>query len=95
MDEITVRCPFCVVDNHFRRMLQMVDSKYSCNCCGHLVAPHNKDFQCHCGRCNSLRARVTAASQPQFWQKAEQDSQRVYSAQVAAAAARKSSLPEV
>jgi hypothetical protein len=71
MDEIIVRCPFCVLDNGFRPMLSTTSGCYGCTSCGHLAIPDDHNFQCPCGRCTGLRARVASAPPPQFWRTQE------------------------
>jgi hypothetical protein len=71
MDEIIVRCPFFVLDNDFRPMLSTASGCYACTSCGHLAMPGDHNFQCPCGRCTSLRARVASAPPPQFWRTQE------------------------
>ena len=40
MVEKMVRCPYCVLDDDFRRMISHVDgSRFFCNKCGHLARP--------------------------------------------------------
>jgi hypothetical protein len=64
MDVGTVRCPFCVADNDFRRMMPVGEERYACASCWHVTAPKNKNFQCQCARCIRLRARIAPVSQP-------------------------------
>ena len=95
MDETIVRCPFCVLDNDFRPMPSIAGGCYACTSCGHLTAPGDSEFQCLCERCTSLRARVTAASQPPFWSPREKinqpnSSHRLLSAESDAGFARRS-----
>jgi hypothetical protein len=64
MDAGTVRCPFCVADNDFRRMMPVGEERYACASCWHVTAPKNKGFQCQCARCIRLRARVPVSEAP-------------------------------
>jgi len=48
-DEI-VRCPYCVLSDGFRPMLQR-PSWFVCEQCFHVVIPDDPDFKCSCQRC--------------------------------------------
>ena len=67
MDSRTVRCPYCVADNDFRRMVMVGDNRHICQRCWHVTAPKNKDFQCQCGQCIRLRAHVEPVCPPSRW----------------------------
>jgi len=71
MDAGAMRCPFCVADNDFRRMIPMGDDRYACANCRHVIAPKEKGFQCQCERCIRLRARVAAVSPLPHFRKQE------------------------
>lgn len=86
MEEIIVRCPFCVLDNDFRPMLSIARDRYTCTSCGHITVPRDQGFQCQCGRCTHLRARVTSAPQPQFCRQEEPPSQPISSPRLLSAA---------
>ena len=73
VDVETVRCPFCVADNDFRRMMPLGGNRYACLSCWHVTALKNKVFQCQCVRCIRRRARVEPASQPSDWLMQEQE----------------------
>ena len=55
MDAGTVRCPFCVADNDFRRMIPVSENRFACVSCCHVTAPKDEAFQCQCLRCIGLR----------------------------------------
>jgi DNA-directed RNA polymerase subunit RPC12/RpoP len=53
MVEQIVRCPYCVLDNELRPMLQRPDW-YVCEQCGHTVIPDDPEFKCSCEHCTQL-----------------------------------------
>jgi hypothetical protein len=53
-DEI-VRCPYCVLGDDFRPMLQR-PSWFVCEQCFHVVIPDDPDFKCSCRRCTINQA---------------------------------------
>ena len=55
MAEEVFRCPYCVLDDEFRAMLQRPEW-FICEQCGHVVLPGDRGFRCSCGRCVELRA---------------------------------------
>jgi hypothetical protein len=50
-----VRCPYCVLADHFRPMLPKEGGVFRCQKCGHAVVPGNRDFKCHCQKCQELK----------------------------------------
>ena len=54
MDDI-VRCPYCVLGDNFRPMLER-PGWYVCERCGHTILPYDREFLCKCRRCQQLRA---------------------------------------
>jgi len=53
MAEQIGRCPYCVLGNDFRPMLQR-PAWYVCEQCGHTVIPGDPDFKCFCQKCGEL-----------------------------------------
>ena len=53
MVEEVVRCPYCVLGDQFRTMLQRPEW-FICEQCGHVVLPEDPGFTCSCGRCLEL-----------------------------------------
>jgi DNA-directed RNA polymerase subunit RPC12/RpoP len=56
MNEVVVRCPYCVAGLEFRPMAVRLDGKYVCSKCGHLVAIKGEDSDCSCPKCLDFRA---------------------------------------
>jgi hypothetical protein len=54
MAEEIVRCPYCILDDHFRPMLQKPESWFLCSKCGHTTIPDKPDFKCFCQKCGEL-----------------------------------------
>jgi DNA-directed RNA polymerase subunit RPC12/RpoP len=55
MDEATVRCPYCVLGDHFRSMLSRPEGWFVCSKCGHTTMPDKPDFKCFCQKCGELK----------------------------------------
>jgi rubrerythrin len=53
MAEDIVRCPYCVLGDQFRIMLQRPEW-FICERCGHVVLSEDPGFRCPCGRCLEL-----------------------------------------
>jgi len=53
MAEDIVRCPYCVLGDQFRIMLQRPEW-FICERCGHVVLPEDPGFRCSCGGCLEL-----------------------------------------
>ena len=53
MDEKILRCPYCVVGDQLRPMLQR-PVWFICEQCGHTVIPEDRDFRCSCRKCLEL-----------------------------------------
>ena len=53
MTEQVVRCPYCLLADEFRPMLQR-PGWFICEQCGHALLPGDPDFKCACGRCMEL-----------------------------------------
>jgi hypothetical protein len=53
MAEQIVRCPYCILDDQFRLMLQR-PAWYVCERCGHTVIPDDPEFKCSCRKCLEL-----------------------------------------
>ncbi len=45
------RCPYCVSDGQFRLMTTADNGHYTCQTCGHEVAPSEAAFKCDCLKC--------------------------------------------
>ena len=83
MDERTVRCPFCVQDNDFRRMMPVGDNRFACASCWHVTAPKDNAFQCQCVRCIRLREGVYRPQPPPCIKKGQKSVTRVLDRSVA------------
>jgi len=53
VEEIT-SCPYCVLGDQSRPMLQRL-VWFICENCGHTVIPDDPDFNCSCSNCRKLR----------------------------------------
>jgi predicted RNA-binding Zn-ribbon protein involved in translation (DUF1610 family) len=51
MAEKEARCPYCVVDDTFHRMMVLSNGRSICEKCGHIVFPHDTAFRCPCPKC--------------------------------------------
>ena len=49
-----VRCPYCVLDDHFRPMLSKREGWFICSKCGHTAIPENPEFKCFCQKCGEM-----------------------------------------
>jgi hypothetical protein len=54
MDEQVVRCPYCVVGDHFVPMLPRPEGLFTCVECGHTAIPEKPEFKCSCQKCGEL-----------------------------------------
>jgi hypothetical protein len=54
MDEQIVRCAYCILDDHFRPMLQKAEGWFICSKCGHTTIPEKPEFKCFCLKCGEL-----------------------------------------
>jgi hypothetical protein len=48
-----IRCPFCVLDDHFGPMLPR-PGWFMCSKCGHTTIPERPEFECFCQKCREL-----------------------------------------
>jgi len=53
MSEQVVRCPYYLLADEFRAMLQRPDW-FICEQCGHVLLPGDPDFRCACSTCMEL-----------------------------------------
>jgi len=53
MSEQVVRCPFCVLGDDFRPMLEKPDW-FICEQCGHTLLTGDPEFKCRCANCVKL-----------------------------------------
>jgi hypothetical protein len=53
MAEQKVRCPYCILGDQLRPMLQR-PAWFVCEQCGHTVIPEDSDFKCSCRKCLEL-----------------------------------------
>jgi len=51
-----VRCPYCISDSEFRRMVAHVDARHICNKCGHTTRPGDQEYECHCLNCRKVQS---------------------------------------
>jgi hypothetical protein len=51
MPEKEARCPYCVVDDNFHRMMVLPNGRSICEKCEHIVFPHDTAFRCPCPKC--------------------------------------------
>ena len=49
------RCPYCVVGDAFRLLVEGPGGIYSCTNCGHTVLASDPTFECVCHKCSLLR----------------------------------------
>jgi hypothetical protein len=54
MADQIVRCPYCMLGDQSKPMLQRPDW-YVCEQCGHTVIPEDPDFKCSCRDCLKMR----------------------------------------
>jgi hypothetical protein len=54
MDDQIVRCPYCVVGDHFVPMLPRAEGWFTCVECGHTANPAKPEFKCFCQKCGEL-----------------------------------------
>jgi len=54
MAENMVHCPYCVLGDDFRLMVQR-PGWFICEHCGHIVIPDDPDFRCSCRNCPKVR----------------------------------------
>jgi hypothetical protein len=54
MDAKVERCPYCVLGDDFRLMVQR-PGWLICENCGHIVIPDDPDFRCSCRNCPKVR----------------------------------------
>ena len=45
------RCPYCVVDHQFHRMMVLTYGRLICEKCGHIAFPNDTTFRCPCAKC--------------------------------------------
>jgi hypothetical protein len=53
-DEI-IRCPYCVLDDHFMPMSSTPKGWFICPTCGHSAIPEKREFRCFCRKCGELK----------------------------------------
>jgi hypothetical protein len=54
-----IRCPYCVDNGNFRRMLRQTGGGwFLCGSCGHLALPSMPLYRCTCGKCAFLYGRI-------------------------------------
>jgi len=56
--EAAVRCPHCVSGSEFMAMVAVAVGCFVCEKCGHITAPSDKNFKCHCSMCVEMRSHV-------------------------------------
>jgi hypothetical protein len=54
MDEKVEHCPYCVLGDDFRLMVQR-PGWFICENCGHIVIPDDPGFRCSCRNCPKVR----------------------------------------
>ena len=54
MADQIVRCPHCVLDDHFRPMLSTPKGLFICTKCGHSANPEKPEFKCFSQKCGEL-----------------------------------------
>jgi hypothetical protein len=50
--QLIVRCPYCVLADDFRPMLER-PGWFICQQCGHTILRHDPDFKCRCQNCEA------------------------------------------
>jgi hypothetical protein len=53
MSEEIVRCPYCVLDDHFRPMSPR-PGWHICSKCSHTAIPEKPEYRCFCQKCGEL-----------------------------------------
>jgi len=48
------RCPYCLVGDEFRLMIQRSEGWFMCTKCGHTAMPDQAEFKCFCKKCGEL-----------------------------------------
>jgi hypothetical protein len=63
-----LRCPYCVEEDEFKRMVRHFDGRFICSKCGHMVHPA-APFRCTCWKCLQLSRfeRNTVESSRPWW----------------------------
>jgi DNA-directed RNA polymerase subunit RPC12/RpoP len=54
MAEEIIRCPYCVMGDHFRSMLARPEGWFICLNCGHSTNSEKPEFKCFCRKCGEL-----------------------------------------
>ena len=54
MADPIVRCPYCVVGDHFVPMLPRSGGWFICLECRHTANPEKPEFKCSCQKCREL-----------------------------------------
>jgi hypothetical protein len=54
MDESVVRCPYCVLGDHFVAMLPRAEGWFTCLECGHTANRRKPEFKCFRQKCEEL-----------------------------------------
>ncbi len=54
MADPILRCPYCVLGDHFKPMLSRGGGLFVCNKCGHTAMPGKPEFKCFCQKCGEL-----------------------------------------
>jgi len=54
MSDGVVRCPYCVLDGEFRRMLRRSKECYICLSCGHRTSLGLSYVKCACPKCQKM-----------------------------------------
>jgi hypothetical protein len=54
MAEEVTRCPYCVLDDHFRPMLLKPGGWFVCQKCAHIANPGKPYYECSCQKCEDL-----------------------------------------
>jgi len=49
-----IRCPYCVLGDHFRPMLERLEGWFICTRCGHTANPGVTHYKCHCKKCQEM-----------------------------------------
>jgi hypothetical protein len=54
MAEPIVRCPYCILSDHFRPMLKRLEDWFIYTKCGHTATPGLAYYRCQCKKCQEM-----------------------------------------
>ena len=66
MTEEIVRCPYCVLDDHFRPILSKPEGWFICSKGGHTAIPEKPEFRCFCRKCGELKRAASSEAKRRY-----------------------------